>query len=795
MDHRLRPLFVAVAVAASGLAVPGAEALASDTADIGEMPDAPEPGWGDDDDSQVSTASTASYEPMRGRKKRAPAPPPRSKNARASAPAPAPAAPAPAPVSPAPAPPPLPSSAETQFSRQALQVKANAAWIQGANGHGVVVALLDTGLQFSHAEFAGAGKIVGTYNAVNGGRDVTDVNGHGTHVAGIVAANADANGTVGVAWGSRLLAIKVFDDQSRGKSSWMDAGLRYATGRASIANLSLGGGAGDPTALRGAVTSGLLVVAAAGNDGGANPIWPARYAKESWANGRIIAVGAVDSNNVIAPWSNRAGDTANFYLVAPGVGVYSTYRDGYAAMSGTSMATPVVTGAAAVVKSRWPHLTADRVAGILLSTATDLGAPGIDVVYGRGLLNLEQAMQPIGTLTARAASGQTSVLAQGNLVASSAMSALAKAGATGQLKIKALDAIGRAYDVDLGAKIRAAPTPLSLDALMSHAAWQAGFAERTTQGGARIALLEPTWSPDGRAAGSPSAMWVQPLSTDGRLELATANGRLSGHYFGLQGSVIDGMPSMVGVRSLDNPYLGLSEGGLQFAAGMRLDGLSLRAGVVSASNAPLDRSAQRAMPATASVFELTGRIGSALIATTWTHIDESSSWLGSTSGGALALGAARTDAVQWSGALPVGERTVLTARWATGTTRTAAAPGLAESVSATRTESFAVGAMWSDVHHDGDRLGLTLSQPMRATSGRVTYNLPVEQLDDGTLRYEKRVVYLAPRGRETLLQSDYAVPLRGLALLQWSAGVRLQPGHDRSAPAQGIVGVRYQVAF
>lgn len=700
-----------------------------------------------------------------------------------------------------------PSTAEAQLSGHASQIRANAAWALGATGGGVTVAVLDTGLTLGHREFAGSGKVAGILNVTDGSSNVADLDGHGTHVAGIIGAAADGAGTVGVAYGAKLLVIKVFDDQSKGRSTWVDAGLRHAIGRASIANLSLGTEtAANPTALREAVSAGLLVVAAAGNDGAAHPGWPARYAKESWANGQIIAVGAVDASNTIASFSSRAGDAANFYLVAPGVGIASTYAGGYARVSGTSMAAPVVSGAAAVVKSHWSHLSANQVADILFTTATDLGAPGVDAVYGRGLVNLERALQPIGALSAPTVSGQASAPILGSYFSgSAATSALATAARAGKLKIKALDDVGRAYDVDLGRSVQQAVTPLTLAALVSHADWQADLHDRISASGARFAWLDDSGSASGNA-GTRSALWVSPLTDgggSGQIEIAGASGRLSGHYFGLQGMQLGGgAPSLVGVRSLDNAYLGLTTGGLQLAAGARYRGVQFKAGFVTAAFNERSLQGEPTVLANAAVFEVSGKLGPAVLATSLTQLQEGQSWLGATHGGALALGAAKTTAVQWSGALPVGDRLVLSAQWALGATQTAAGGGngLATQVSASRTQSFALGALWADAWRDGDRLSLTASQPMRATTGSVTYHLPVEQRFDGSLRYERREVSLVPQGRELLLQSDYAVPVshadpRLAGRLNFTAGLRLQPGHDAGAKPEAMIGVRYVSAF
>jgi subtilisin family serine protease len=274
----------------------------------------------------------------------------------------------------------LPTGQELAWSSAASRVGALKPRPWAARGTNVTIAIIDSGIRRDHIDFAGA--ITGGYNAFTnlaGTTAVNDTSGHGTHVASLAAARANGMGMVGIASNARILPVQVFMGSST-SDFYVARGINYATSqKAFVMNLSLGGSTMSPTirtALQGAQRAGLLMVIAAGNEGLANPSYPARHASEAWAKGQIIAVGAVDANNVIASFSNRAGDARNFYLVAPGVnliGAYASAPNAYAYMSGTSMAAPVVAGAAAVVKSAWPYLTAPKVAEVLFVTATEIG--------------------------------------------------------------------------------------------------------------------------------------------------------------------------------------------------------------------------------------------------------------------------------------------------------------------------------------------------------------------------------------------------------------------------------------
>ncbi|GJE27928.1 S8 family serine peptidase [Methylobacterium organophilum] len=312
------------------------------------------------------------------------------------------------------------------FASHALaQVNAAEAYALGFTGKGVLIGIADTGLDSRHSEFLG--RVLPGYNFLTNrtlepGTN-SDVTPHGTHVTGIAAAARDGKGMHGVAFEAQIVPAKL--GAFGGLDLYASTPWPFlASQGVSVINASYRIG-GEPSPLapdvtnvtrnevvtqfpkvlegaRGLAEAGILMVVANGNAALPNPdplpalphLFP--ELKDNW-----LAVGAVDANNVIADFSNRCGVARDWCLVAPGVGIYSTLPSlrssptqmRYGLDEGTSMAAPVVTGAAAVLKQAFPWFSAYELQQTLLTTATDLGAPGVDDIYGWGLLNLGKAVR------------------------------------------------------------------------------------------------------------------------------------------------------------------------------------------------------------------------------------------------------------------------------------------------------------------------------------------------------------------------------------------------------------------
>ena len=256
-------------------------------------------------------------------------------------------------------------------------------------GEGVRVAVIDTGIDYSHPDLAP--NYYGGYDFVNGDTDPMDDNGHGTHVAGVIAAvDNDDIIVVGVAPDAEIYALKALNNQSNGQISDINAAIDWAIEHdMDIISMSLGG-SGDFTSMRRicqkAHDEGIVLVAAAGNDHGGNVSYPAAYDS-------VIAVSAMEKNGSIAQFSNTGPEIE---LAAPGVSILSTYMDdGYASIAGTSMATPHVSGVAALLLSADGTMDPLEVREILAATATDLGDEGRDELYGYGLVNASAALEAV----------------------------------------------------------------------------------------------------------------------------------------------------------------------------------------------------------------------------------------------------------------------------------------------------------------------------------------------------------------------------------------------------------------
>jgi subtilisin family serine protease len=328
----------------------------------------------------------------------------------------------------------------------AHSIAANVfGWNFSAGGSGVIIGMVDTGIDLNSPEFlnsSGQSRVLPGYCVVSsvnpctgdnaiGGDDTVFPGGdstHGTHTAGIAAGL-----NVGIAYQASILPVKVCGSNVD-SCIGVDQGIVWASQHgASIISVSIGGPvltASDTANFQTAVANGSLLVVAAGNSGDKDPVsgFLGGAALSDGVRGSMIVVGATGCNGAsaytptgcansgyggIASFSQVPGTQctvegtsrycmADYFVVAPGVDIWSSVGNGasaagnYGYLSGTSMATPFVAGVAAVIKGAWPQLTSSQIASIIFQTADDLGAPGVDPVYGRGEVDITKAMGPVG---------------------------------------------------------------------------------------------------------------------------------------------------------------------------------------------------------------------------------------------------------------------------------------------------------------------------------------------------------------------------------------------------------------
>lgn len=281
---------------------------------------------------------------------------------------------------------------EEQWGLRAIQ--AQEAWKEGGGNVLVTVAVLDTGVDYAHPDLANRVDAQNGYNYIDGNFDVMDDEGHGTHVAGIIAAELNNIGIAGVSGKAnvKILPLKVLDDQGNGTMYDVSFAIMDAVDKgADVINLSLSGERGRevPKMLQEAIAYALdhdvVVVAAAGNDGERVE----RYVPASIPG--VIAVSAVDEEMELAKFSNYGSEIA---LAAPGEEILSTYLQGrYVYASGTSQAAPFVSGTVALMKAAEPQLGIQEIKERMQRTAIDLGRKGPDEKYGYGLVNAYGALQ------------------------------------------------------------------------------------------------------------------------------------------------------------------------------------------------------------------------------------------------------------------------------------------------------------------------------------------------------------------------------------------------------------------
>lgn len=715
------------------------------------------------------------------------------------------------------------NTAEYRASYGLGSIKAIAAYDAGLSGRGITVAVLDSGVDLGHADLnanissASIGITDQTY-ASAADSDVTD--GHGTTVAGVIAAERNGTGMHGVAFNAQLLAINVADPGSCATDcafyqTDIARGIDYArTHGAKVVNLSMGGDAVGGTlaaAMQRAVNAGMVIVISSGNDSAALPDPFARIAASGWSNGQIIIAGAVDQNGNPASFSNKPGTAyANYFIEAPGVSIYTTARGGgYGYASGTSYAAPFVSGAMALLFEKFPNLTARDVVDILLTTAADQGASGADAIYGWGLLDLAAALKPIGSTSIPTSGGSVASATGGASLSASALRLSpafgdALTGAAALRSVMLLDGYRRSFTIDVSDHVTPGRTGLGLDL--------AGLSDAALHDRADSIPLGQTTRLDYRYRNDPAqaAIAAAYLDAPGAPDAPRGRWRLE------MTRMIDSRTAVTMTRAegltqaatrAQTLFLGQSdalpgEGGAesQTRAAVRhrlTDSLTIAMSAARASlDNPLDGpAARRASRVSQIEGGLTLAEGATALTLTAGRMQESDSVLGAFSDGALRLGdGARTRYLRLDARLQLGRSALggpvalygrgLMAR----TTVPAAANSLITPDGAIASAAFEAGILASDLLAAGDQFGLRVAQPTRVTGGMVSITeITGRDYASDSLTAAQSRATLAPSGQETDYEIAYGRNFTNGLAVTAHALLATNPGHRAdAAPAAAV---------
>lgn len=761
-----------------------------------------------------------------------------------STPAPAPiASPTPAPTtSPTPLATPTATFLTAEYDRSTGPAQHNAitAWTQGYNGKGVTIGIVDTGIDTANPEFAG--RISSASTDVAGNRGLIPEDDHGTDVSLVAAAARNNTGVMGIAFDA---TIAMFRADTPGSCATYDpkvpsSGCSFAdsdiargvddavAAGAKVINLSLGGGSPSlvlTNAVQRAAAAGVVVVVSAGNDGAStdpsvDPNNPDPFASglQAVGNGNVIIAGSVDQNNVISSFSNRAGSEANWYLAARGERVCCVYQNGVLKVvtnpdgtqsvyvfSGTSFSAPQIAGAAALLRQAFPNLTGAQVVDLLLKSAKDAGAVGIDPVYGRGILDIAAAFAPQGTTTL---AGSTTAVTLGGttVITSASMGDAIQAGQS--LSTVVLDSYQRAYSYNFGSGFSAARLqPKLAPALAAQTRNLSLGSDRLAMAftvDARDRVDRLPWSgqlrlsrADAEQARVLAARVVARIAPRAEFGFALNQGA-DGLVAQLQGRRQPAF--LVAGSPLDDFGFGQSgEASLAVRYSLGRWGLTASAeGGSAIAAAPVDPGssiAEQQGQAHARRFGLAldRRIGnlSATLGASW--LAEDRSVLGARLVSALGGGGADSLFLDAGASWQLAPDWRLGAAWRSGITHARA--------SGTIVGSHLLTSAWAlDVERLGvfardDSLALRVAQPLRVENGGLSFALPIAySYDTLAVTQGLRTLSLAPHGREI----DTELAWRG-ALAKGTASASLfyrrDPGHYASMPDDKGVAVGWTKQF
>lgn len=707
------------------------------------------------------------------------------------------------------------------------QIGVNDTIMSAANwGRGLYLGVVDTGVKSTSSVFA-SGQISNSlskcaavsFKCSNG---YQDDNGHGTAVAAIAAGYAkyaynssyggytvSAGSVVSVAPDANIIAEKVLNASGSGYSTDVASGIKKAADAgAAVINVSItyGNSADLVAAINYAAAKGAMIVWAGGNSAQALLNGANTSGLTAAAIQRLVFAGSVNASNTLSSFSNTPGSGSlvtststttssstrrtrnsrsstttattttstaymNRWIMAPGESILAPYiKNGstaWAYWSGTSMSAPIISGSLILLESAWPILrTNGTAANLLLATATDLGASGIDSTYGNGLANLTMAFQPYGTLTVTGKNGTSYAV-------SSLTSSLITGGALGTLSsvqsklssYTAYDAYVRNFTVNLSSLVTSSNGSATLNPLPTNT--NKGPVVVKLTGGAEFAYWQQTQelSPTANVFGSSEESQFK----QGYAMMKLADGTMLSAGLGYapqyahQSALFDRQDiALLSLDMANTDLHTLAQGGLMSSIGWTLghgNRLAVswsESGQVNPLLAGLNPQANKMSVGFSHAFSPDWQAG-----LTFTRLHEQHGFLGSVFGANSMLGLngdGQSQALEISSSYQPFPRHLLMAQMSLSTTRGVSADGLLAGVSDMQAQGFGLGWLVKSVFGKEDQFSLTLKQPLRLSSGDADIVLSsVDSLGLPVYRTEK--VSLVPEGREIDLRLGYDTPL------------------------------------
>lgn len=666
-------------------------------------------------------------------------------------------------------------TAEFQRSWGLSSIRAEHAYARGATGAGVTVAVVDTGVDIDHPELSERIAPGGDLVRDNGSR-MTDGDGHGTHVAGTIAASRNESGMHGVAPQASILPIKFIDDGVEGSEtlSTRAALRRQRELGAQVSNNSWGErfdlaeGASRSRTLadlneaqrtyyrdtlaplyREAQQSGIVFVFAAGNNSSGDTALaaqPSLYAALPVLlpelQGQWLAVVNIRSDGRISDGSHRCGDAQAWCLAAPGSVVYSTLPGGgYGNMSGTSMAAPHVSGALALLLQQFPTLSAGQVTERVLVSADRTGIYADSAVYGQGLLDLQAASSPIGALMINTASGEVLGLDQAGLAQSPALgNALRQSLAKVDLVLKdSLDAPFQVSGEQLLEQVGQRRARLDSDTYVQRLEQEHRVS--TLDDGRGLSMR---FSAGDGGSGLKALGQVQAWQQMGELALSAgfnAEPSWSQGLYQLDSRLGDsGM-----TQAFANPYLSLgqqaSSAGLHWQLAPAWS-TSLQVQLAEADQHFADRSDQALQHSVQSEWRYQGQQGLSA-SLQFGVLDEQQRLLGSQGEQWLGGGQAQTWFHGVNLSVAVAEDWQVFGRYNAGLSRASGSRWLQSA--ALRSDSFTLGVLGQP--HEQWQVGALAYQPLRVRGGEVEAQLPIGLNADNSVTWQRTELGLDAQGR------------------------------------------------